>query len=198
MTRTVITAVPSMRLEYTAYLRRLLPHAEWVFDQKQDSFDTFLRAMALPGDAPCVHLEDDVILTTGFIGLVEAAIAARPGEVQQFFSMRGDDKTIGSRWDNNFIATLAWYVPAGWAPRLIAYYPEWLADWKLRDAAKPQNPPTWLVGYDIFVRDFLKWQKQRYWIVCPNLVNHRIGKSAIDPRRSSTTRVSKTFRNPEL
>ena len=38
---------------------------------------------------------------------------------------------------------------------------------------------------DFLVRDFLKDNKHKYWLVIPNLVQHQEGKSVIDPRRSS-------------
>lgn len=194
VTRVVITRVPGLRIPYRHYLQRLLPHAEWVEDRTRDAFETFRRAMALPGAAPCIHLEDDVVLTQGFTALAEAAIAAQPTVVQQFFSMRGADRTVGSRWDDKFVGNLAWYVPEGWAPRLLAYYPDWVAHWRHRTPTR--TPPTWKVGYDNFVNDFLRKEQTKYWIVCPNLVDHRRGVSAIDPRRSSTSRVSRTFRDP--
>jgi hypothetical protein len=43
------------------------------------------------------------------------------------------------------------------------------------------------------VADYLASTKQRYWINCPNLVDHIVGKSIIDPRRASTNRQSFTF-----
>ncbi len=44
------------------------------------------------------------------------------------------------------------------------------------------------------VADFLKERHMRYYIHVPSLVEHRIGKSLIDPRRSSR-RQSLTFRD---
>ena len=43
------------------------------------------------------------------------------------------------------------------------------------------------------INDFSKDIKIKYWNVCPNLVDHKIMKSRIDPRRSSK-RQSFTFK----
>ena len=48
-------------------------------------------------------------------------------------------------------------------------------------------------GVDLLIQDYLKLTKQKYYIHVPSLVDHRIYKSAIDPRRS-TKRQSLTYR----
>ena len=59
--------------------------------------------------------------------------------------------------------------------------------------------PTWErldehpTGLDLTIADYLKKTKQKYLVYCPNLADHRIGKSEIDSRRSSK-RVSLTFK----
>ena len=50
---------------------------------------------------------------------------------------------------------------------------------------------------DSMVAEFLKASRQKYWIHCPSLVDHRVGVSMIDPRRAKTNRQSFTFINPE-
>ena len=57
---------------------------------------------------------------------------------------------------------------------------------------EPKNIKEHPNGTDAMVRDFLKDRKEKYWIHCPSLVDHRQGKSVIDPRRSSK-RQSFTF-----
>ena len=54
---------------------------------------------------------------------------------------------------------------------------------------KLKDDPT---GYDIMMADFFKMHKVKYWNVVPNLVDHKVMKSRIDPRRSSK-RQSFTF-----
>jgi hypothetical protein len=34
--------------------------------------DTFLRAMEMAGDDPCVHMEEDIFLTQDFIGKINS------------------------------------------------------------------------------------------------------------------------------
>lgn len=143
---------------------------------------TFLMALQMAGDDPVVHMEEDVLLDDDFLPLLHAAIEQRPNNVIQFFSMRKADLEIGSRWDNNFIAALCFYLPAGYSKQIRAYYPVW-PDRKVH--------PT---GLDLTVRDWLRSRKEKYWIQVPNIVDHRISPSVIDPRRSSK-RVSKTFQS---
>ena len=101
--------------------------------------------------------------------------------------MRNDDLTIGSRWDNNFIANLCFYIPKNHANAII----EWHKDYWVPSNYEGNMPTS---ASDLFVRSYLKKKiKKKYWIVIPNLVDHRIGKSAIDKRRSSK-RISKTFK----
>jgi hypothetical protein len=77
------------------------------------------------------------------------------------------------------------YLPAGYSA-LIADFKQY---WSEFDAH-----PT---GVDLMVNDFLRLRKEKYWIHIPNLVDHRVAKSLIDPRRSSK-RQSKTFTDPQL
>lgn len=177
--RIIIRAVRE-RAEFIAYLQRELPSAEWCFDERRDAMDTFLRALNMAGDDPVVHMEEDVILCKGFLEKLEREIAARPENVVQFFSMRKADLEIGSRWDNNFLAALCFYLPAGYSRQILSFYDVW--------PRKAEHP----TGLDLTVCDWLKARKEKYWIHVPNLVDHRIAKSAINPKRS-TKRQSLTF-----
>ena len=137
----------------------------------------------MAGDDPCVHMEEDVILTQDFKAKIEAAIAERPHEAIQFFSMRKADVEVGSRYDNTFTGNLCFYLPAGYSRYVRDYHNEW---------------PDRLVdlnGYDLMMRAWLKSRKERYWVHIPSLVEHRVAKSVIDPRRSSK-RQSFTFEDP--
>ena len=109
-------------------------------------------------------------------------IEKRPDDVIQFFSMRKDDLTIGSRYINGgrFCMNQCFYLPAGMSRDILDYMDSW---------GRYAEHPT---GYDILMADFFKSRKIKYWNVCPNLVDHAQGKSRIDPRRSSK-RQSFTF-----
>lgn len=178
----IIRAMPDGNgfLEYLNYLTPRLPTAEWCFDQKHDAMDTFLRSLDMAGDDACLNLEEDIILTRDFEAKAKAAIAQRPDEVIQFFSMRKADTTTGSRYDKRYLMAQCTYYPAGFAKALRAFYPAWM------DRIKH---PT---GNDLMLADFLR---KPYWIHVPSLVQHRVAVSRIDTRRSSK-RQSPTFTDP--
>jgi len=178
----IIRAVPE-RTEFIKYLRTNLPNAEWCFDKTRNAMDTFLDAMRMAGDDPCVHMEEDIILTQNFMTKLIGAVHERPNEVIQFFSMRKDDLTKGSRYDNNYLMNQCFYLPAGYSTAIHDYYQFW---------EDKEKHPT---GTDSMICDYLKAGKEKYWIHVPSLVDHRVAKSMIDPRRSSK-RQSLTFKDP--
>ena len=176
------------------YLLERLPGAVVVWDEKRHPMHTFLRALTEAGEGPALHLEDDVILTRDFLKKLTAALALVPPSpvtgkmpLVQFFSMRKADIDTGSRWDRQFMGNLCWYSPPGLDREFRAFFPTW--------RAKDHREKS--VGYDTMMRAMLRKLGEPYWIHCPNLVQHRVGKSAIDPRRSSG-RLSRTFGDPDL
>lgn len=179
MTRVIIRAVKE-RQPYLDYLLDELPDAEVCYDTTRNAMNTFLDAVDLAGKDGVLYLEDDVILADQFRNRVESAISEMPQNVIQFFSMRKADLEIGSRWDNNFLMAQCFYFPPGLSAELAKYAKTW--------AGYSEHP----TGLDTMICDFLRALKLKYWIHIPNLVDHRVGKSIIDPRRSSK-RVSKTF-----
>jgi hypothetical protein len=170
------------RSDCVNYLKKYLPNATFLFDFTKNAMTTFLEAMTLAGEEPCVHMEDDIYLTENFEVKLEKAISERPEEVIQFFSMRGADLTIGSRYDSGrtFMMNQCFYLPAGYSIKIRDYYPKW----PQKDIHK--------TGYDILIADFLKERKEKYYIYVPSLVQHRRGKSIINPKRP-TFRQSITF-----
>ena len=181
--RIIVKAMPE-RQSYIDYLKKNLPQAEFCMDEKKDPFDTFIRAFRMAGSDACVHMEEDVILTKNFIQKLWFAINQNPFHIIQFFSMRKADLTIGSRWDKNFIANLCTYYPFQYSYFLAEFFYYW------KKSPNGIKNPT---GTDTMVADWIKLKKLKYWIHVPNLVDHRVGKSIIDPRRGTTNRVSKTF-----
>lgn len=172
--------------EFVNYLASRLSYVEFVFDRRRDAMDTYLRALKAAGDGPSLHMEEDIILTVDFEKKVQAVIDSMPDKVIQFFSMRKADQTEGSRRDRNFSMNQCTYLPGGYARELIRYSATWMGE-------NPEHP----TGYDIMLNDWLRSRKEWYWIHVPSLVQHRDGKSQIDPRRSSK-RQSKTFVDPWL
>ena len=180
--RIIIRAVKE-RTEFIDYLSKRLPNAEWCFDETQNAMDTFLKAMLMAGDEPVVHMEEDIILTRDFERKLNEVIAQRPQDLIQFFSMRQKDLTEGSRYDRSYMMNQCFYTPQHYSRRIYEFYRTW--DGKLIH-------PT---GSDNMIADWLKSRREAYWIHVPSLVEHRIAKSMIDPRRSSK-RQSKTFVDP--
>jgi hypothetical protein len=184
----IIVRGVSSRQPYINYVARRIPSAEWCIDQNRTRDGTnyehsalrnYCEALRRAGDDAVVHMEEDVLLCGNFEQRLNEEIGKRPDNVIQFFSMRKDDKSVGSRWDKNFIMALCYYLPAGYSKKLLDFHDRWV-----------------LGGHeyanDIMVRDWLDSRREPYWICVPNLVQHRIGKSEINSRRSSK-RLSLTF-----
>ena len=149
-----------------------------------NAMEGFIYALDLAEGDSCVHMEDDIILADGFKKKVREIISMYPNDVIQFFSMRKDDLTTGTRWipGRRFCMGQCFYLPAGMSEGIRAYYD---AGWK-----RISEHPT---GLDLMVADYLGDNRLRYLNIVPNLVDHQQVKSLIDPRRS-TKRQSYTFR----
>ena len=173
------------REEYAAYLHKHIPELIECKDHQRDPMGNFMKALEAAGDDAAIHFEDDAILTTNFLEKSAKVIADQPNMVIQFFSMRKADLDIGSRVENgsSFLAAVCFYMPPKMSKGLRAYFPTW---------ERWEEHPT---GLDLTIADYLKKTRQKYLIHCPNLADHRIGKSEIDSRRSSK-RVSLTFEDP--
>ncbi len=184
--RVIIKAVKE-RQDCIDYLAKHLPNAEFCMDQKQDAMDTLLRSLEMAGDDPCIHMEEDIILTEDFLPKAMKVITSKPFNFIQFFSMRKKDIEVGSRWDRNFLMNQCFYAPPRYSNQIKKFAEKWI------EAKSPDKGQ----GTDTMICDFFKAKKEDYWIHCPSLVDHRIMKSAIDPRRSSK-RQSFTFVDPVL
>lgn len=182
--RIIIKAVKERKL-FIDYLQKNLPKAEWCFDTKKCAFDTFLRALEMAKNDPCLHLEEDILITKDFEKKAKKVIMQKPFKLIQFFSMRKADTEIGSRWDRNFLMNQCFYAPPNYSRLMLEYYYEW-------SKTKLVQHPN---GTDQMVCDFLKSRKEKYWISVPSLVQHRISVSMIDKRRGSTNRQSQTFKD---
>jgi len=170
------------RLDNLTNYKKEIPNVEIYIDKNRNPIGAFVEALKMAGQDACIQMEDDCVLTSNFDVKIKNEVAKRPDAVIQFFSMRGKDITIGSRWDNNYIGLLCTYFPKGMCSDIAKYFTG--SFW---DANQHQ-----VDGLDLMVDEYLKKKKQKYWICVPNLVDHIVQKSVIDPRRSSK-RVSKTF-----
>lgn len=151
-------------------------------DDNHDAFGNFINAMKY-SDKPCVHLEDDVILTTNFHEKILNAIKEYKENVIQFFSMRKDDLTKGTRFvaGSTFSMNQCFYLPKGMGLKIAEYY-------KTSKRKFEKGAP-----YDLMMADYFKENKIRYLIWIPNLVDHVECVSRIDKRRSRK-RQSLTFK----
>ncbi len=175
------------REDYAEYMHKNLDGLIEIKDEKKDPVGCFLRALEAAGNEAAIHFEDDCILTQDFLPKAEMVISLHSDKVIQFFSMRKADLEIGSRIENgsSFLAAVCFYTPPNISAEMREFFPTW---------DKWNEHPT---GLDLTIADYLKATKQKYFIQCPNLADHRIGKSEIDSRRSSK-RISKTFVDPVL
>jgi len=147
----------------------------------------FINACRIAGDGPAVHLEDDIVLCGNFYERITAIINEHPDDVIQFFSMRKDDLTIGTRYidGSRFMMNQCFYTPPGFSREIVEYYER---GWK----GIVKNP----TGYDLMMADLMKEKHMKYLNIVPNLVNHKIQKSIINPRRPMKNRQSLTFEGP--
>jgi hypothetical protein len=152
-----------------------------VWDRHRSGWENFLAAMLAAGEGPSIHLEDDVTLTSGWRDKIEAAIALRPGMVQQFFSLRNPElrSGAGEQPGRTFLMTQCFYLPAGFAPRLHAFL----------DA--PEGRELWAahgLDYDSGTAEWLRREGLRYWLAVPSLVQHRAWRTATPTVSGSGTR----------
>ena len=182
MTQVLIRAVDWMpeRSQNAHQLRRKLK-GKIVWDTTHDGNTTMIDALRVAAGAAAIHMEDDVIPTSDFREKAEACIAERPDMIIQFFSWMHDDVTIGSREGSarEFRCTQCFYIPERLSRPLLVFM-----------EANRELIET--VGWDYAMGRFFSQDKERYWIHCPSLVEHRPFVSAVRPGRS-TKRRSTSF-----
>lgn len=163
--------------------QEMIPNLMIIKDKTRNAYDTFQMALAQAYGSGAVHLEDDIILCKDFYNKITKIINEHPNDVIQFFSMRKDDLTIGTRYilGSKFLMGQCFYIPESLSKDLYIYSYNW---------ERIKEHPT---GLDTMISDFLKLYKISYLNIVPNLVNHKCLKSRIDPRRSSK-RQSLTFK----
>jgi hypothetical protein len=145
-----------------------------VWDVTHDGAETFRTALAMASGIGAIHLEDDIRLTSAWRPKIESVIAEHGDSVIQFFSLRGADTSVGSRWmaGRDFCWAQCFYVPGRLSAGLVAHYDHWLTVPSRRHQL-----------FDLVVGDYLRSIKERYWLSVPNLVEHQPWLSAVNPRR---------------
>jgi len=171
------------REEQANYVKKLIPSVEVSYDEGFGAMSNFLQSLEMAGSDAVVNLEDDIWITKNFETKINSIVAKKSNAVIQFFSMRKADLTVGSRWDAGRSYLMA----------QCTYFPEKISRGILAFSKKYENINHKSHPLDSMVADYLNKAKLKYWIHCPNLVDHRIGKSIIDPKRASTNRQSFTF-----
>lgn len=163
-------------------LKKNIPELVIVRDTTKNAMDTFTKSLLASEGYPSVHMEDDIILCPEFYSRITQIIKAYPDTVIQFFSMRKEDLTIGTRFieGSKFMMNQCFYLPAGMALKIVDYKSFW---------HRIKEHPT---GYDLLMADFFHERKIKYLNIVPNLVDHKVCKSRINPKRSSK-RQSLTF-----
>ena len=156
-------------------LQAAIPDLRLCVDEAHDAMQNFLASMRMTNN-PCVHLEDDAVLCDGFYEKVIAAVNQYPNTVINFFSLRKTDYRHTEPFvvpGYRYMANVCFYIPARMGPALANYWYRW--------RRKSEHP----TGYDLMMADFLKEHGLSYIQWMPHLVNHKVAKSLIDPRRSS-------------
>lgn len=171
------------REHYADYVKAIIPSVEVCYDSELGAMGNFLKSLEMSGSDAVVNLEDDIWITKNFESKLEQVVSERPNSLIQFFSMRKADLSQGSRYDSgrSYLMAQCTYFPPKMSRGILAYSK------KYANIGHKSHP------LDSMVADYLNKARQRYWIHCPSLVDHRIGKSIIDPRRASTNRQSFTF-----
>lgn len=141
-------------------------------------------SIAINEKSAAVILEDDIILCADFMKKALKEIEQKPNDLIQFFSMRQDDLTVGSRYitGSKYLMNQCFYAPLSILTLIYQTFDEF-------EEVRQDNR---IGGTDSLIAYTLKKHKLRYWNVVPNLVDHKASVSAIDKRRSSA-RQSFTF-----
>jgi hypothetical protein len=154
-----------------------------VWDVSHDGHETLMTALRMAVSIPAIHLEDDIVLTSRWREKIEAVIAEHPDVVCQFFSRRKADLEVGSRWQpgRDWVNAQCFYMPARLSRGLVDFLPGWQAA-----TDKP-------ILFDLGIAAYLKERKERYWLSCPSLVDHRVWRSAANPGNQPDHRPARNF-----
>jgi hypothetical protein len=173
------------REDYARELSSWLPEAQVFFDTQKNATLNFLNMLAGLGDDAGLLMEDDILLTDNFRFKVKEEVRRKGNTMINFFAMnRKDDRLIGSRYipGRQFNSNCCVWYPPGYAARILDFYEKW----PRREKELKGH------GFDYLVADFLDSQGLVYWARVPALVQHRVGVSAIDPRRPRN-RIARLF-----
>lgn len=138
---------------------------------------TFIKCLCDSED-DLLYLEDDVILCHNFQEELDKVFdELGKDKLIQLFSLKKVITKTTLMSGGTYCGNVGFFIPKEMRLELVKYFNE---VWSKSQCYK-DNP----TAMDYLVRDYLKDNKYKYWLVVPNLVQHQEGKSVIDPRRSS-------------
>ena len=156
----------------------VLPEAHVVYDQQQHPMKTFVMAMLMGGHDGHIHLEDDAQLLGGFKSRIEFAVTMYPDQVINFFP--GITKYVVAATSpirmpaGQFLWNQCVYFPPGFVPGWI--------EWGEPINYHPDENSHWS-GMDVSIAEYLKVIKKNWIRWLPPLVQHREGRSVVNPAR---------------
>jgi len=164
------------RLLNETYTRELKNY-QVIEDVGYGAIPTFLKCLC-NDDKDLLYLEDDVILCKDFEKELEKVFEELgKDKLIQLFSLKKTITKTTLMNGSTYCGNVGFFIPKEMKLDLVKYFNE---VWSKSQCYK-DNP----TAMDYLVRDFLKDNKLKYWLVVPNLIQHQEGKSVIDPRRSS-------------
>lgn len=174
-------AQEAQRQAWAEDLQAQCPGSTIAIDAHADPYEHFCRVLRQSGNVDTMHIEDDAILADQFMERASAVISNKPGSIVQFYSRFINDVRQGSRWERRFVGGVGFFLPGWFAPIILRF----LENWPRRDL----NPTAW----DVAIGHWLTQERREYWLQVPNLIDHRVGPSLVDPSRPMDRR-SYTFR----
>ena len=169
------------REPFVQEILKQIPDAVVYYDEYGDAMKSYLHVCKnIIKGQPAVLLEDDIILTSNFRQKIEAVIEKYPKILINFFSLSKKYTAPHFKRGREYCMNQCEYFPEGFSTKVVEAYEHW--------PLKEKEPTAYdfLVGY--------AWGGNTPYLVwCPSLVQHRQGKSIINPRRSSK-RQSITFK----
>jgi hypothetical protein len=183
--RIVIQAVPE-RTEFVEYMVRHLPNAEVAWGRPDTTpMRDFQASLEMVGDAPCMHFEDDVLLTKDFMAKALEVIGDGTFPVNFFHvskSIYPEPLAPHIRNGERWIGNQGFYLPRGFARTLAAYVPVW-PNWR-------KVPWEW---WDYTIGDWLAQHRIGYWQAVPALVQH----CPLSSTMGHNVFITNTFTDPE-
>lgn len=169
--------VQNYKRELNETYTRELKNFEVIEDIGYGAIPTFLKCLC-NDENDLLYLEDDVILCKDFENELEKVFSELGKDnLIQLFSLKKVITKTTLMNGSTYCGNVGFFIPKEMRLELVKYFNEvWSKSQCFKD-----NP----TAMDYLVRDFLKDNKYKYWLVVPNLIQHQEGKSVIDPRRSS-------------